>query len=108
MNTDIDTQKEIFKNEFEEVKVFRVTFNDVLKRLESIKDIDIEEFSDEVISKFEDYNYEGEEELVGIENWELKDNCEYQLNIKIDHEDAYEFTLYCQAKDGKISINKVL
>ena len=107
MNTEDD--KEIFKSEFEEVRVFRVTLKDVLARLESIKDIDIDDFTDEVISKFEDYNFEGEEDLVGIDEWqELADNSSYELNVKIDHENAYEFTLYCQAKDGKISITKVL
>ena len=105
----MNDDKEIFKNDFEEVKVFRVTFNDVLKRLETIKDINIDDFTDEVISKFEDYNFEGEEDLIGIEKWqELADNSSYELNIKIDHENAYEFTLHCEARDGKISINKVL
>jgi hypothetical protein len=96
-------------NDTQEIKVFRVILKDVIHRLESIKDIGLDDFTDEVISKFEDYNYEGEEELSGIEDWrELEDNSNYELNIKINHKDAYEFTLFCEAKDGKISIAKVL
>jgi len=33
---------------------------------------------------------------------------EYELNCKIDHEDAYELTLFVEIKDGLVSVKNVL
>ena len=91
------------------IKIFRVTTKEIIKRLSSIKDCDVKDFKDEVIDKFDGYNYDGEEELIGYESWvDISNNGEYKLNIKIDHEDAYEFTLHTKVEDNKATITNVL
>jgi hypothetical protein len=95
--------------EQEPVKVFRVTLKEVIKRLSSIEDCDINNFKELVYEKFDGYNYEGEEELVGFDKWEdISNDGNYQLNIKIDHDDAYEFTLHTKVDNKKATIVNVL
>lgn len=92
-----------------EIKVFRKTTKQVIQELESIKDIDVVSFENSVVDAFDNYNVEGVEELVGFDSWgELKNGNDYILNIKIDHKDAYEFSLYITIKDNKISVTNVL
>ena len=97
----------MFENE--QIKIFRVTLKEVIKRLSTIENCDISEFKDTIIEKFDGYNYEGEEELVGFESWDdISKDGEYQLNIRIDHENAYEFTLHTKIINGKATIFNVL
>ncbi|MEA3497435.1 MAG: hypothetical protein U9R16_00115, partial [Campylobacterota bacterium] len=64
---------------------------------------------DKVIEQFEDYNYEGEEELKGIEQWDdLSNDGKYELTVGINHEDAYEFTIYVNVENKKATIYNVL
>ncbi len=91
------------------VKVFRVTVKKVIERLLEIQDCPTEEFKEIVIEKFDGYDYEGEEELVGLDSW--SDNPldgDYSLPIKINHEHAYEFTLYVRVLENKATIINVL
>ncbi|MEA2018378.1 MAG: hypothetical protein U9N59_08010 [Campylobacterota bacterium] len=93
----------------ETIKIFKITFKEVLRRLSSVENCPKEKFEQKVIEQFDDYNYEGEEELQGIENWcDISNDGEYKLNVGIDHEDAYEFTLYVRVKDKKATIFNVL
>lgn len=91
------------------VKVFRVTVKKVIERLLEIQECPIEKFQDLVVEKFDGYDYEGEEELVGFESWDdISTNGEYKLTIKINHEHAYEFTLHIKNQNNKITIFNVL
>ena len=91
------------------VKVFRVTVKKVIERLLEIQECPIEKFRDSVIEKFDGYDYEGEEELIGFETWgDISANGKYQLTIKINHEHAYEFTLHIKNQNNKITIFNVL
>jgi len=93
----------------EEIKVFRVVLKEVLKRLATIKNCPIEDFENIVQDKFDGYNYEGEEDLVGFENWgDISQNGAYQLNIKVNHDDAYEFTLHIKVIDYKVTVVNIL
>lgn len=94
--------------EEEKIKVYAVTFKEVMKRLEEIKDVEVGDFKDAVIEAFDGYNYDGEEELTGHENWSIEDDGKYELTIKVDHEDAYEFTLYVNVSNSKATIDNVL
>jgi len=91
------------------VRVFRVTVKKVIERLLEIQECPIEKFQELVIEKFDGYDYEGEEELIGFESWgDITTDGEYQLTIKINHENAYEFTLHIKNLDNKITIFNVL
>ena len=91
------------------VKVYRVTVKKIVERLVELQDIDIEEFIDEVKEQFDGYDYKDIEEVVGFESWtDISKDGEYQVDVKIDHEDAYEFTIHIKTKDKKISVVNVL
>lgn len=91
------------------VKVYRVTVKKIIERLLELQDIDCTEFAQEVEEQFDGYDYQDIEELVGFENWpDISIDGEYNLNVKIDHENAYEFTIYVVVKDKKISVTNVL
>ena len=91
------------------IRIFRVTVKKVIERLLEIQNCPFEEFQELVIEKFDGYDYEDIEELTGFETWEdISKNGEYQLNIKINHPHAYEFTLYIKNQDNKITIFNVL
>ena len=95
--------------EKEEIKVFRVVLKEVLKRLATIKNCPVEDFKNIVQDKFDGYNYEGEEDLVGFEDWgDISQDGAYQLNIKVNHEDAYEFTLFVKTMGKKVTVLNVL
>jgi len=91
------------------VKVFRITVKKIIERLLEIKECPIEEFQKLVQEKFDGYDYEGEEEIIGFDSWDdITQNGEYQLSVKVNHEYAYEFTLYIKNKDNKITVFNVL
>jgi len=97
---------------FEEKKVlrvFRVTVKKVIERLLEIQNCQLEKFQELVIEKFDGYDYEDIEELTGFDTWEdISQNGEYQLKVKINHEHAYQFTLYIKNQDNFITIYNVL
>jgi len=91
------------------VRVFRITVKKIIERLVALQDIDVEEFKDEVLEQFDGYDYKDIEEVVGFEKWtDISNDGEYQLNLKVDHEDAYEFTIYIKTQDKKTSVTNVL
>ena len=95
--------------EEQEFKIYKITFKEVLKKLSSVKNCDIQDLKDTVIEQFDNYNYEGEEEIKGIDNWcDISNDGKYELSVGIDHEDAYIFTLYVNVKDKKATIYNVL
>jgi len=95
--------------ENEQIKVFRITLKEVLKRLSNVDKCKVEDLKDLVVKQFDDYNYEGEEELQGLNNWcDISKNGKYELTVGIDHEDAYEFTLYINVQSGIVSMENVL
>ena len=91
------------------VKLFIKTTKQVIKELEDIKEINISDFKEAVIDAFDRYNVDGIEDLVGSESWPnlLKDK-DCILNIKVDHEDAYEFSIHTKIKDAKATVTNVL
>ena len=95
--------------EKQEIKLFKKILKYLIKDLEAIKDVEVNKFKDAVIEAFDGYHYEGEDEVVGLDSWvDLNINGDYELNAKVDHEDAYELTIYVTSKDGKITVNNVL
>ncbi len=92
-----------------ETKVFIITLKKVIERLSTVKDCDINNFKDTVIEQFDDYNYEGEEELKGLNFWvNISNDGEYKLTVSIDHKDAYELTLFVKVLNKKATIYNVL
>ena len=95
--------------EQQQVKIFRVTVKKVLQRLADVKDCEVCNFKDFIIEQFDGYDYEGEEELIGFESWsDLTVDGKHELNVKIDHDCAYEFTLFVEVNDNKATIYNVL
>ncbi|MEA2050447.1 MAG: hypothetical protein U9O56_06940 [Campylobacterota bacterium] len=95
--------------EKQEIKVFRTTIKKVVNNLSTIKDCDISDFKDEIEDMFDGYEYEDQDEIVGYDKWpDISKDGEYELNLKVDHENAYELTLYITTKDNKITVNNVL
>jgi len=88
---------------------FRKTLKQVVKDLETIIDSPLDEFQDTVIEKFERYSYEGEDEVVGFDSWgDITENGKYELEVGINHEYAYVFTLHITVKSGKVTVENVL
>ncbi len=88
---------------------FRKTLKQVVKDLETINDSPLASFQECVVEKFERYSYEGEDEVVGFEKWEdISQDGNYQLEVGINHEHAYIFTIYATVKNGKVTVTNVL
>ena len=93
----------------EEIKVFRKVLKQVIQDIEKLEDINIANFQDEVLDAFDGYNYDGEDDVVGFEKWcDISNDGTYELNVKINHEDAYELTIFIKTNNGKITVNNVL
>jgi hypothetical protein len=92
-----------------ELKVYFTTLKNVIENLSQIKECPIEEFKDTVEENFDGYNYDGVEDIVGFDNWpDISKNGLYEVNVRIDHEDAYELSLKIENKDGNVSVLNVL
>ena len=93
----------------EQIKVFRVTTKDVIKRLEALSNIDIDKLQDSIEECFDNYNVEGEEELIGQNSWcDFQNDGKYELNIAINYDGAYEFTVYVETKNKLCNVVNVL
>lgn len=91
------------------VKVYRVTVKKIIERLLELQSVDISIFKDEVVEQFDGYDYKDVEEVVGFENWpDISGDGNYELNVKVNHEDAYEFTLHIEVKEQKATVTNVL
>lgn len=91
------------------VKVYRVTVKKIIERLLSLQEVGSENFQNEVVEQFDGYDYKDIEEVTGFDAWpDLSCEGEYELGVKIDHEDAYEFTIYVKVINGKVSVINVL
>lgn len=91
------------------IRVFKKTLKQLIKDLETIHESPLEQFWDDVIDKFDRYNYDGVEDVVGQETWpDISNDGEYKLTARIDHEDAYSLTLHTTVKDKKASVTNVL
>ena len=89
-------------------KSFVKTTKQVIQELEAIKDLETKDFKEAVEDAFDRYNVDGVEDLVGFEAWPALEDGDYQLLLKIDHEDAYEFTLHTTIQDQKATVRNVL
>ena len=87
-----------------------MTFKQVIKNLETLQSVPIEDMKEEIIDSFNGYCFRGDvEEIVGFDEWpELKVDGKYEICVRHDHEDAYELTLHIELKDSKITVNNVL
>ncbi|MEA3512312.1 MAG: hypothetical protein U9R37_01785 [Campylobacterota bacterium] len=95
--------------EKKEIRVFRITTKKIIERLMTIVDCDISVLKDEIVEQFDGYDYKDIEEVVGYENWsDISKDGNYELNAKINHEDAYEFTIYIEVKNNKATVYNVL
>jgi len=93
----------------EPIKVFRTTIKTVIKNLSALENIPVSEFQEAVENAFAGYDYEDQDEVVGFENWpNLQVEGEYDLQVKVDHEHAYEFSIHIISKNDLISISNVL
>ncbi len=95
--------------EKKEVKVYRVTIKKIIERLLTLQNVAVQDFQNEVQEQFEGYDYKDVEDVVGFESWaDISNDGKYELRVKVDHEDAYEFTLHIEVKEQKISVKNVL
>ena len=86
-----------------------MTMKQVIKNLEKIKNCPAKKLFDAVENAYNGYSYEGEDELIGEEKWpDLNVDDSYELEIKLDHEDAYEMTIHVVSKDQHITVTNVL
>ena len=87
-----------------------MTFKQVIKNLEELESIPIEDMKEEIIDAYNGYCFRGDvEEIVGFDTWpELKVNGKYEICVRHDHDDAYELTLHIDLEDSKITVNNVL
>ena len=93
----------------QQIKVFKKVLKFLIKEIEELKNIDVDKFKDNIIDAFDGYNYEGEDEVIGLDNWiDITKDGEYELNAKVNHEDAYELTIFITTKDKKVSVRNVL
>jgi hypothetical protein len=97
----------VFEEELDLTK-FRVTIKTVIKNLECLENIPLDELKDEVINAFDGYHYEGEESIKFSEGWDITQDGEYVLNVGIDHKYAYEFSVYIIVMYAKATIKNVL
>lgn len=105
----IQKELEMIFEEERIVKVYRITVKKIIERLLSLQEIPCFEFESEVEEQFEGYDYKDVENVVGFAQWpDISMDGEYQLHVKIDHEEAYEFTLFVVVKDQKVSVVNVL
>jgi len=89
-------------------KSFVKTTKQVIQELESIKQLEVSNFKDAVEEAFDRYNVDGIEDLVGFEAWPALEDGDYQLLLKVDHEDAYEFTIHTTVQNNKATVTNVL
>jgi hypothetical protein len=95
--------------EREPVKIYRMTLGKVIANLSGIKECPKDQFKQEIVDAFDGYDYEDVEDITGFEKWcDISQNGEYSVNVRLDHPDAYEFTLYILVKDDKVSVENVL
>jgi hypothetical protein len=97
-------------SEDEIIPQFRTTFINVMDNLSELKDIKYEDFANTVEDDcFNGYHFEGEDEVIGMDNWvDFSKDGDYQLNVKVNHPDAYNFTLDVTTKDNKVTVTNVL
>jgi hypothetical protein len=89
--------------------MFRKTLKQVVKDLETITACPLDNFQDTVIEKFERYSYEGEDEVIGFDTWsEIHIDGTYELEVSINHEHAYVFTLHTTVENKKVTVTNVL
>ena len=89
-------------------KSFVKTTKQVIQELEKIENIEVTNFNEAVEDSFDRYNVDGIEDLTGFDSWGTLNDGKHELNIKVDHEDAYEFTIYTTVQDAKITVTNVL
>ncbi|QOG12458.1 hypothetical protein [Arcobacter sp. FWKO B] len=98
----------MFEEELDLTK-FRTTLKKVIQNLEEIENVSIKDLKEEVENAFGTYHYDGIDEIKFCEKWECIDSDgEYVLNVGIDHENAYEFSVYIKVTNNKASITNVL
>jgi len=90
-------------------KSFVKTTKQVIQELEKIANTDVSNFKDTVEDAFDRYNVDGIEDLTGFDSWaDISKDGKYELNLKVDHEDAYEFTIYTTVQSNKATVTNVL
>ncbi len=93
----------------EKVQVFRVTVKKIMERLSTIENCDVDNFQETVTEQFDGYDYEDIEDLIGFDSWgDISENGKYELTIKINHPNAYEFNLFVNVQDRKATIINIL
>ncbi|MDD2697311.1 MAG: hypothetical protein PHF17_00770 [Arcobacteraceae bacterium] len=98
----------MFEND-NEILSFRKTLKQVVKDLETIHNCQIKEFQEIIIEKFDRYSYEGEDEVVGFDKWEdISNDGKYELQVGINHEHAYVFTIFVTVHNSSVTVTNVL
>ena len=91
------------------IKIFKKILKFLIKEIEELKEIEVSKFEDAIIDAFDGYHYEGEEEVIGFDTWcDISKDGKYEVNVKVNHEDAYLLTIYISTKDGKVTVANVL
>jgi hypothetical protein len=95
--------------EIRSIKIYAVTVNKIIQRLEELEDIDVEELQEQIEECFDGYDVEDVEELVGQETWgDYTQDGKHELEIRVNHPNSYEFTVHIETKDKKSSVVNVL
>lgn len=91
------------------LKIFSTTLKDVIENISAIKECELSDFQEEIIEAFDGYEYEDIDEITGFESWgDISKDGNYELCVKIDHEHAYELTVYITNKNNKLTVTNVL
>jgi len=90
------------------IKSFVKTTKQVVQELEKINNVEVSKFKDAVEEAFDRYTVDGIEDLTGFDTWVQLNDGKYELNLKVDHEDAYEFTIYTSIENSKATVTNVL
>jgi hypothetical protein len=97
----------MFEEELDLTK-FRTTLKKVIQNLEELEDIPLDDLKDEVENAFGTYHYDGVDDIKFGLGWDDLSDGEHLLNVGIDHENAYEFSVYIKVANKKASVTNVL
>jgi hypothetical protein len=95
--------------EEEQLPIFRKTLRGLILEIESIVDVPVDDFKESIIDCFEGYDYEEVEDLRGVETWtNIEQDGEYEIEVGINHQDAYLLTLHLTTTNSKVTVTNVL
>ena len=99
----------MFNNKIGKLRIYRITMVNVIEKLSKLSNVLHENFIQKVKESFEGYEYEDIEDLIGFDTWpDISLDGDHELHIKINHEDAYDFTIHINTKNHYVNVINVL